>query len=79
MAGVDWTERIVVDAARMGGEPCIRGTRITVALIVGSLADGDNPEDLLDAYPQLKIEDIRAALRYAAECMRVSCVVPLAG
>jgi len=74
----DWAERIVVDPARMGGEPCIRGTRIPVALIVGSLADGDTPQDLQNAYPQLKKEDIRAALRYAAECIRTSYVVPLA-
>jgi len=79
MAAPDWAGRISVDPKRMGGEPCIRGTRIPVALIVGSLADGDTAEALLAAYPQLRAEDIRAALRYAAECLRSSCVFPLAG
>jgi uncharacterized protein (DUF433 family) len=74
-----WGKRITVDPRRRSGEPCIRGTRIPVSLIVESLADGDTPEDLLDAYPQLHKEDIQAALRYAAECMRSSVFVPLAG
>lgn len=51
----------------MGGEPVIKGTRITVAVIVGSLADGMSVADLLKAFPQIQEEDIRACLRYAAE------------
>jgi uncharacterized protein (DUF433 family) len=48
------------------GRPCIRGTRIWVSLIVDNLAEGVTQEELLKAYPQLKAEDIRAALAYAA-------------
>jgi uncharacterized protein (DUF433 family) len=75
---IAWAERIVVHPGRMGGEPCVRGTRIPVALIVGSLADGDTPKGILEAYPQLCPADIQAALRYAAECLRGSSVVALA-
>jgi uncharacterized protein (DUF433 family) len=48
------------------GDPCIKGTRIPVAMIVGSLADGMTAEEIREAYSQLTDEDIRAALAYAA-------------
>ena len=73
-----WMDRIAVDAAVHHGEPCIKGTRIPVSLIVGSIADGDRPEDLLGAYPSLTLEDVRAALFYAAEAVREAPLVPLA-
>jgi uncharacterized protein (DUF433 family) len=69
--------RISVDPAVHHGEPCIKGTRIPVSLIVGSIADGDRPEDLLAAYPSLTLEDLQAALRYAAEAVREAPLVPL--
>jgi uncharacterized protein (DUF433 family) len=49
---------------------CIKGTRIPVSVIVGSLADGDTVAVLRDAYPSLTPEDMQAALKYAAEVMR---------
>ena len=49
------------------GDPCIKGTRIPVAMIVGSLVDGMMPEEIREAYPQLTMEDIQAALVYAAD------------
>ena len=49
----------------MMGKPCIKGTRITVELILRKLGAGRSLADLLDAYPQLKEEDIRAALAFA--------------
>ena len=52
------------------GKPCIRGTRIWVSLIVDNLAEGVSEAELLEAYPQLKPEDIRAALAFAAEMVR---------
>ena len=58
-------KRISVDPNVCFGRPCIRGTRIWVFLIVDNLAKGTTPEGLLEAYPQLKMEDIRAALCYA--------------
>ena len=63
----EWMDRIVVDPKRHGGEPCIRGTRIPVSIIVGSIADGDTIVELLTAYPSLTREGIQAALKCAAE------------
>ena len=60
-------ERIVHDARICHGKACIRGTRITVSLILGLLAGGNTAEEITRAYPQLKAEDIRAALARAAE------------
>lgn len=54
----------------MGGVPCIRGLRIPVATVVGMVADGISEREILDAYPDLEAEDIREALRYAAEAVR---------
>ncbi len=63
-------QRITVDSKKMGGVPCIRGLRIPVATIVGMIADGITEEDILADYPDLEREDIREALRYAAEAVR---------
>jgi uncharacterized protein (DUF433 family) len=62
----NWRIRIVCDPDLHHGEPCIRGTRVSVATIVASLADLDMNQ-LLAAFPQLKREDVQAALLYAAE------------
>ena len=59
-------ERISIDHRVMGGVPCVRGTRIPVATVVGSLADGMATEELLGEFPQLTAEDVADALRYAA-------------
>jgi len=61
-----WRKRIVCDPAIQGGEPCIKGTRVRVAVIVASLADV-SMEELLENYPQLSREDVRSALLYAAQ------------
>jgi uncharacterized protein (DUF433 family) len=63
-------ERISIDPDVCFGKPCIRGTRIWVSLIVDNLAEGVPEAELLEAYPQLKSDDIRAALAYAAEMVR---------
>ena len=62
--------RITVDSNQMGGVPCIRGLRIPVAAIVGMVAEGITEPEILKAYPDLQAEDIREALRYAAEAVR---------
>jgi uncharacterized protein (DUF433 family) len=62
--------RITVRGDQMGGVPCIRGLRIPVATVVGMLADGMNDPEILAAYPDLEAEDIREAMRYAAEAVR---------
>ena len=59
-------ERIVVDPSVAGGKPCIRGTRIYIAIILDGLAEGLTPDQIVDHYPQLTLDDIHAALAYAA-------------
>ncbi|MCC6572945.1 MAG: DUF433 domain-containing protein [Planctomycetes bacterium] len=59
-------ERIAVDPAIMRGQPCIKGTRITVASILGMLGKGHTRERILKGYPDLKPEDIDEALAYAS-------------
>lgn len=62
--------RITVDAAQMGGVPCIRGLRIPVATVVGMIADGMTVSQILEAYPDLEPGDVQEALHYAAEALR---------
>ena len=62
--------RITVNPAQMGGIPCLRGLRIPVATVVGMVAEGMGTEEILQAFPDLQPEDIREALRYAAEAVR---------
>jgi uncharacterized protein (DUF433 family) len=61
------TDRIEVNPKVMMGKPVIRGTRLTVEMIVRKLSEGATDADLLAAYPRLTQEDIRAALGYAAD------------
>jgi uncharacterized protein (DUF433 family) len=63
---MDLLQRITRDPAVMGGRPCIRGMRVTVGTVVGLLATGRTYEEILQAYPYLEADDIRAALSYAA-------------
>lgn len=65
-----WQERIVSDPDILVGKPTIKGTRISVELILGWLASGWTQEMLLENYPHLCAEDIQAALAFAAEMMR---------
>jgi uncharacterized protein (DUF433 family) len=63
-------ERITVNPEQLGGVPCVRGLRIPVATIVGMVAEGMSAAEILRAYPDLRKEDIREALRYAAEAVK---------
>lgn len=63
------TDRIQVDSKVMMGKPVIRGTRITVELILRKLSESATEANLLDAYPKLTKEDIQAAIRYAANTL----------
>lgn len=62
--------RITVNPHQMGGVPCIRGLRIPVATVVGMVAEQMTEAEILEAYPDLEREDIREALRFAAEAVR---------
>lgn len=59
-------ERITADSQVMAGVPCIHGTRIPVATVVGMVAEGMSVDEILADYPQLGEEDVREALRFAA-------------
>jgi uncharacterized protein (DUF433 family) len=63
------TDRIEIDPRVMMGKPVIRGTRITVELLLRKLAEGATEADLFDAYPRLTREDIHAAIGYAADTL----------
>lgn len=59
-------ERITTNPEVFGGKPCIRGLRFPVSRLLGLLAAGQSPEEILEAYPYLEADDIRAAIQYAA-------------
>ena len=61
-----YAERIVRDPQICGGEAILKGTRVTLRTVLASLADGDSVEDILNDFPSLKPEDIRAAIAFAA-------------
>ena len=62
-------DRIDINPSIMQGKPVIRGTRVPVELLLRKLGEGATQEDLLDAYPNLRAEDIRAAMAYAADAL----------
>ena len=62
--------RITVNPMQMGGTPCIRGLRVPVSTVVGMIADGMTTGEILKDFPDLETEDIKEALRYAAEAVR---------
>jgi uncharacterized protein (DUF433 family) len=73
-----WQDHIEVSPDLHHGDPCIKGTRIPVKIIIGSLADGMTPEEIIAEYPQLTREDILAALAYAADMLHDDLLIPLA-
>ena len=77
MSTTDWRERIVIDSTIHHGVPCIKGTRVPVTVVVGSIADGDSMSDLLAAYPHLTEADIHAVLKFAAEAVNHADSIPL--
>ncbi len=62
-------ERITVNPRQMGGLPCIRGLRIPVATVVGMIADGMTPDEIVAELPSLELDDVSAALRFAADAV----------
>ena len=64
-----WRERIVADPEILAGKPTVRGTRISVELILDRLASGWTTESLIQAHPHLTAEDVRAALAFAADLL----------
>ena len=72
-----WQERIVIDPAVLRGKPVVRGTRIGVGFVVELLAAGWSEAQILEQYPQLTKEDVRACLAYAAEALRTEEIYPI--
>jgi uncharacterized protein (DUF433 family) len=71
-------DRISLNAEVRFGKPCVRGTRITVGDVLGYLAAGMSEGQVLAEFPQLRVEDIRACLAYAAERERRTMNAPAA-
>ena len=63
-------ERITVSPNQMGGQPCIRGLRFPVATVVALVANGLTADQIVDLHPVLEVEDVTAALRYAADALQ---------
>jgi uncharacterized protein (DUF433 family) len=64
---MDWRERILSDPAILHGKPCLRGTRIPAALVLGYLAAGCETDAILKEFPDLAAADVIACLEYARE------------
>ena len=72
-----WQDRIAVDPRILAGKPLVKGTRISVELVIDLLAAGWTTEQILDNYPTLIAEDILACLAYASEILHAEKVFPL--
>ncbi len=65
---MNYRELITIEPGKRGGRPCIRGMRISVYDVLGWLAAGMTNEQIIEEFPELTLEDIRASLAYAADC-----------
>lgn len=75
---MSYHDRIEINPKVLVGKPVIKGTRLSVQLIVSLLADGWTEEDILENYPGVSSEDVRACLSYAAAVLASEQVEPLA-
>jgi uncharacterized protein (DUF433 family) len=73
---MDYREIITIEAAKRSGKPCIRGTRMTVSDVLEYLASGMTHQEILDEFPDLNEEDIRACLAFAADRERKLATLP---
>jgi uncharacterized protein (DUF433 family) len=74
---MEWRDRIVSDPDILVGKPVIKGTRISVELILGWLANGWTHEQILESYPNITRDDILAALAFATERLHEEDYIPL--
>lgn len=72
---IDWTLHIESDPEKLFGKPVIINTRIPVDLILEKLAVGDTIDDLIEAYPRIKKDDIAACLLFAADSIKNEIVI----
>jgi len=74
---MNWRDHIVSDPAILVGKPTIKGTRISVELLLDRLADGWSMEDLLESYPHITREDVHAALAFVSEIFKEESFVAM--
>ncbi len=67
---MDWRKHITVAPNVCHGNPCVAGTRVSVSVILDNLAAGETPEQILESYPTVTLEAVRATLAYAADLAR---------
>lgn len=77
MSRIRWQDHVIVADDLHHGEACIKGTRIPLRILIGSLADGMTTEEIVEAYPQLAPEDVLAALAYAADVLSQEVLAPM--
>lgn len=75
---MDYSKIITIEPDKRSGKPCIRGMRMTVTDVLEYLAGGMTPEEIVDEFPDLTLEDIRACLAFAADRERRLAVIPAA-
>ena len=73
---VEYKDRITIEPGKRGGKPCIRGLRITVYDVLEYLASGMTEDEILNDFPDLTLEDIRACLAFAADRERKFTTIP---
>ncbi|HEY9853209.1 MAG TPA: DUF433 domain-containing protein [Leptolyngbyaceae cyanobacterium] len=73
----EWQESISIDLKVCHGKPCIKGTRIMVTVILDNLAEGLTAEEIVAEYPPLSLENVKAAISYAAALAREEELLPL--
>lgn len=73
---MDWRKFIVSDPKIMMGKPVVKGTRVTVELILEKIAAGESFDQVIEAHPRLTHEAIRAAIAFAAENLRADVIYP---
>ena len=74
---MDWQKRIAIDSAVLTGKPVIKGTRLAVEFIVDLLAQGWSETEILENYPGITLDDIRACLAYASAALQAEKVYPI--
>jgi uncharacterized protein (DUF433 family) len=74
---MNWQERIVIDPNILVGKPVIKGTRLSVEFILDLLAQGWSENDIIENYPGIAQEDIKACLSYASDALKNEIVYPL--
>ncbi|MDO9453746.1 MAG: DUF433 domain-containing protein [Stagnimonas sp.] len=68
--GLDWRDHVTVNPDILVGKPIIKGTRISVELLLDRLGDGWSMEEILESYPHIKREDVQAAVKFATELFK---------